>query len=501
MSVLDTFYLLFKSDAPQAAKEIGNLEKQIDSLKAKGKARSEQENKDLKESTKNLKELRQEQRESGRETEKLTDGLARAAAAYLSFQTLKAGVLNTAKFNSDLKILSDATGQNADSMLAYSSAIKAAGGDQQQFLGFVQQLNQQAAEAGIKMRPFEEVMRDINRQMQSLSKQDQTFWLSQYGITDPASINFMTQSIEKFDEAIEKHQQLTKQSEKTREESRKFEEQNAKTASAVSSAWSKANETILPILTELSKRFETFFTRMADPEVTFGDMLKIGGRNIIQATGGEVGTQWMTNKEKKALNGGDRSAPMVDGDGMSFWKSKGYTHDQAAAIEANIQAESAGKAEARGDGGRAHGILQWHPPRRAEILKATGIDVSTANAMQQREALAWEMKNVKRSGWSDEKFRAMGDAEGAAYMSDKFVSPADRMGEIMKRSKMAINMAGNMPPPGATVGGSKSMNVQIGDVTVNTQATDSSGIAKDFASDLQSQFETTGMNFDDGVAY
>lgn len=121
---------------------------------------------------------------------------------------------------------------------------------------------------------------------------------------------------------------------------------------------------------------------------------------------------------------------------ISFWTKKGYTPQQAAAIEANIFHESGGRADARGDGGRAHGLFQHHPDRRARILAATGIDMSTANAMDQRRAAAWEMKN--EAVFRDAVFRRINNpAEAAAYFTAKFERPADISGESAKRGATA----------------------------------------------------------------
>ena len=88
-------------------------------------------------------------------------------------------------------------------------------------------------------------------------------------------------------------------------------------------------------------------------------------------------------------------------DAMDFYMSQGYTRAQAAGIVANEQRESGGDPAARGDGGRASGLYQWHPDRVKAIKDATGIDVTTASAEDQRRAAIWEMK---QSGF-DSKLR------------------------------------------------------------------------------------------------
>lgn len=84
---------------------------------------------------------------------------------------------------------------------------------------------------------------------------------------------------------------------------------------------------------------------------------------------------------------------------LSFWKSKGLSPAQAAGMAAQEMAESGGNPGARGDyiNGKptAIGAYQWHADRRARILAATGIDITTATIDQQREAAYWELMNVE----------------------------------------------------------------------------------------------------------
>src|SRR5260363_90445 len=50
--------------------------------------------------------------------------------------------------------------------------------------------------------------------------------------------------------------------------------------------------------------------------------------------------------------------------------AQGWTHKQAAGIVANLKIESGLNPKAVGDGGKAYGIAQWHPPRQAEFRRA-----------------------------------------------------------------------------------------------------------------------------------
>src|SRR5260364_215450 len=70
---------------------------------------------------------------------------------------------------------------------------------------------------------------------------------------------------------------------------------------------------------------------------------------------------------------------------VSFFEQKGWTHKQAAGIVANLKIESGLNPNAVGDGGKAYGIAQWHPPRQAEFRRAFGKDIRAATLTEQLE--------------------------------------------------------------------------------------------------------------------
>jgi hypothetical protein len=186
---------------------------------------------------------------------------------------------------------------------------------------------------------------------------------------------------------------------------------------------------------------------------------------------------------------------------MAFWMSQGYTREQAAGIVANERHESGGDPAARGDGGRAHGLYQWHADRRKKIMDATNIDVSTASAADQRKAAAWEMKN--EGIFNDAAFRNIkGADEAAAYFSTKFERPADTIGQAVSRANTAMDIAGQTPfaSSSGSGGNSSSSSVKIDKIDVHTQATDANGIANDIGGELERVLGFSYGNLDDGVA-
>lgn len=76
-----------------------------------------------------------------------------------------------------------------------------------------------------------------------------------------------------------------------------------------------------------------------------------------------------------------------------FFRSKGLSEEATAGILASMKKESNFTPNARGDGGRAHGLFQHHADRRAAIMRATGINMSTASFEKQLEGAFWEMEH------------------------------------------------------------------------------------------------------------
>ncbi len=210
-------------------------------------------------------------------------------------------------------------------------------------------------------------------------------------------------------------------------------------------------------------------------------------------------------------------------DSYNFWVSKGLAPHQAAGMAAQEMAESQGRPGARGDYvngvATAHGAYQWHSDRRARILAGTGIDVSNATIQQQREAAYWELTHVEHEAHRrlinartpeeagaaateferpDPNRRSIIDAErgrDAANILRRLNNPSGAPGFMpdwykglwrpLTREQLAPIPAGRYPaPPQAP---SSSSNTTIGDVHINTPATDTSGIVRDVKRELANE--------------
>ena len=84
---------------------------------------------------------------------------------------------------------------------------------------------------------------------------------------------------------------------------------------------------------------------------------------------------------------------------LEFFKSKGWTQEQAAGIVGNLQAESSRELNpsAIGDGGKAYGIAQWHPDRQANYEKnlGNGKSIRQSTFDEQLAFIQWELENTE----------------------------------------------------------------------------------------------------------
>ena len=124
-----------------------------------------------------------------------------------------------------------------------------------------------------------------------------------------------------------------------------------------------------------------------------------------------------------------------------FFESKGWTHNQAIGLAANIERESSFNADASGDDGEAYGLGQWHKDRQIQFEKVFGHSIQKSTFDEQLGFYDWELRNTNR-GAGDQLRKAQTAADAAGIVSALFERPADKIGEAAKRAAIASQMAG-----------------------------------------------------------
>jgi hypothetical protein len=147
-------------------------------------------------------------------------------------------------------------------------------------------------------------------------------------------------------------------------------------------------------------------------------------------------TELLNNKLKK---GGTQAA----GATVDFFKAKGWTEEQAMGITANLQQESAFKADAEGDNGAAYGLAQWHKDRQASFAKFSGKDIRQSTGAEQLEFVNYELTKGNERPAGNKLRMAATPYEAASVVSTQYERPRDRDGEAARRGEIAESYSGS----------------------------------------------------------
>ena len=424
MSILDTFYILFKSNADDAIK---------------GNQRYEKSNKEL---DKSLKDVSDQSEKVGYNFIRMAESAAGAIGAISGFEILKSGVQNAIDLNTQLKTVAENYGTTAEKLRTAGLAAQFAGGSVQG--GIADALTMARANIAVR-QPAGDPTENLRRLRSRISGFDQAQklqFLDKFGITDQGDIRRLTQLSDKeFEADIKRAQGLAAGTNKAAD---KAYGANKSEVALSGETQSFFNRLLTAISTPLNSILGLISSAVGSTGPAAGSAAVIGGstlaglgvwkavkrligRGTVEAEAGAGGgiTAGEAVAGVAALGAADAAATglalgagiagigygayklfgiykkSVDDFGarfqrkplaqairsnsgnpdLDFWMAQGYTKDQAAGIVANMQAESGGNAGAVGDGGAAHGLFQWHEKRRQAIIKATGIDINTASRM------------------------------------------------------------------------------------------------------------------------
>ena len=135
----------------------------------------------------------------------------------------------------------------------------------------------------------------------------------------------------------------------------------------------------------------------------------------------------------KATGKGKAGTVSTD-EAISFFKSKGWTNEQAAGIVGNLMEESGSKLSANslGDNGQAYGIAQWHPNRQADFKKQYGKDIRESTTQEQLAFVDWELNNTHKSAGAQLK---------KAKTAEEAAIAVDNLYEISAGSRKGIHTA------------------------------------------------------------
>lgn len=142
-------------------------------------------------------------------------------------------------------------------------------------------------------------------------------------------------------------------------------------------------------------------------------------------------------------NGGaDGAGPVID-----YLRSKGINDNLAKGMAANVEAESGFNPNAVGDGGKAYGLLQWHPSRQADFAAYLGKSIRESTWQEQLDFAVYEAtKGKEKANWAKVE-NSQSPSEAASNYSKYVIRPAEEERRARERAEIAAGYGAPAPQP------------------------------------------------------
>lgn len=492
MSILETFYLLFKSDSSDVEKGAKGAMGSVKKLNSELANTSKQE-------------------ESILRISKKFRGFGMLLSSALYGGAVLANVKAAVDYAAQLGKASDSLGVSVSALDAWGSAVEKSGGTAE---GFVQTLKSltvslnEIDDKGVrpaakgfnaigisivnsagKIKNAIDLLPELSRVFEGMSK-GRSFSVGQSLGLDEGTITLLQRGRREVDAFIARQKELGLVTKQDAEIAKKFNEQWQDTVHAFRSIFVLVGSTILPLLTKVSKAFErvaVFFRKHSDFIV--GSLVAIGSALLYIVTPAVLSTlaafapfliigglfALIYDDIQNFLKGNDS----VLGDIIKKYPIVGDILRQIAKDFPTFVKDVTNGFDALGKiiGGMVFDLMERYKALFDFILDG--------------------LEKIKSAYASVKSFLGFGDDEINVNASKNLNS-----------AKQAINTASTSPisslPPTSILNQnkqatSKNITVQTGPITIQTQATNSEEIAKELSSRLDEEMRLATASFDDGL--
>ncbi|MEN6629817.1 MAG: phage tail tip lysozyme [Sulfuricella sp.] len=217
----------------------------------------------------------------------------------------------------------------------------------------------------------------------------------------------------------------------------------SKTVSTIGKVIVQLSDLVLPILSKIGEGWKNIYDWVKAAGEKINELLPSSVSNKIGA-----GTAWLF--DKLGIRGavdkmmfGESSTPASSGSKSAYSTIRGFgwSHEQAAGILANLNAESGMNPGAVGDNGKAYGIAQWHPDRQAAFAKWSGKDIRKSTLEEQLAFMNYELTQGAEQK-AGALLRATKNAQAAGeVMSRHYERPLAADAEASKRGAAAVQIS------------------------------------------------------------
>ncbi|MDE1138197.1 MAG: phage tail tip lysozyme [Paraburkholderia tropica] len=241
------------------------------------------------------------------------------------------------------------------------------------------------------------------------------------------------------------------------------------------------------------------------------ESLNTGEENTRTTQAGDTWDGDPVGKARQSANSGslaDRQRYL-----LGRLKAAGYSDAQAAGIIGSLMQESQLDPTAVNKKSGNAGLAQWGGARAAQFQQQFGHSLKDSTFGEQVDFMLWELKNTEKR--ADQRIRmAQTPAQAAEIHAREYERPGADEANIARRQQYAASVAAGIgrgnaaqiaqqtaSAPGAAAGtssvststSSSETNIN-GPITIQTQATDAAGIARDFGRQMKMNFTLPQAN-------
>ena len=512
MTVLDSFFILFESDASKLDKGLAETEKKAQGLTSK---------------------LSEVDKAAGKMGNSLMQGIAQAAGALLatvSLGAMTAAILDAAGAADKLNESAERLGLNIETLSAWGDLVKKNGGSAEGFIASIEALNANLAQVEVtgksRAAPFlkelgidldaaankgknaMDFLPQIAEAFEGMDKQKSVALGRRLGF-DQATIMALQAGRREVEALIEKEKELGVITKKQGEIADAFGDQMDDTRHAFRSVWLGVSEYVLPPLTWMLKKFEEVAVWMRKhSDFIIGLMIALGAAILFYVLPPLISMGAAVVVAFAPFIG---AGLLVAGLAAAF-----------ALLYDDIMAFIDG-----GDSMIGHIVGKW--PIIGDIVKGIASYFQflwdLLKAFFDFMTTAWDAPGGGLAAFAERASHAFDGflaavplvKDAIAWLSGAFDKVASFFGrgglaaavrenaEGLTAGKAALAQASGTPLAAQTSAsisntrGGNTTSVQVGKVEVHTQATDAAGISKSIGDSMETQMRQAANNFDDGV--
>lgn len=488
MNLIDAFYFVFKSDAKEETANVEKLDAAQTKLENNRKKTAGAESigygvrRRFQKEQLDLTKQQQEQTEKLNVSfSKLALGGVAALGAFFSIAKLKNGIIDAVNYNAEIEKTAKLTGINARELSVWNNMIARAGGNpgSTDYLNFITSLNKQYGALGINTR-----LPQVNMSLGELADKIKELndavpgsgyaFAQKFGIPDDFYL-----ALKNGKKALEENLAVIQKYDNTTEDLTQQSLDLKQEWAVISTIWHSIGNDLLPVeklMTSIAKKVSEIF-----------EFSLAGKRNPI---GWIVGAAQGINNLIRGKSGVDNSSTSLPAEVSPGFQPRGIRSNnpgnlQPGGIESVFPSLQAGTDAEQAQLGR-------YGSRGINTLRKVA-----ASWPDRAHAASWLATVSRTSGIGPDQQINLSDPIVQAKVGNA-INVAENgaaYGNLIGAARNGLNEASQTPLSPSVSNSSKS--ITIGNITINSQATDAKGIA----SDLHQQLKDTVNSYDDGVKY